>query len=73
MSHKIQNTSIFNSSNEIKKINERDVARTPANILDGTLCNNSERLEITIFTKLFILDVCGMVTTPQNKKLTRNK
>ena len=32
MSHKIQNTGIFNSSNEIKKINKRDVARTPANI-----------------------------------------
>ena len=37
---------------------------------DGALRNNGERLENDIFAKLFILDVCGVVTTPQNNKLT---
>ena len=32
MSHRLQNTSQFNSSNEIKKINNRGLPRTPANI-----------------------------------------
>ena len=71
MSHRLQNTSVFNSSNEIKKINNRGVARTPANIKDRALCNNSERFENTIFAKLFILDVCGVLTTPQDNKVTR--
>ena len=43
MSYRLQNTSLFNSSNDIKKINYKGVARTPANISDGALCNNSER------------------------------
>ena len=63
MSHRLQNTSVFNSSNEIKKINNRGA-------LDRALCNDSERFENTIFAKLFILDVCGVLTTPQDNKVT---
>ena len=32
MSHRLQNTSVFNSSNKIKKIYNRGVARTPENM-----------------------------------------
>ena len=64
MSHRLQNTSVFNSSNEIKKINNRGA-------LDRALCNDSEQFENTIFAKLFILDVCGVLTTPQDNKVTR--
>ena len=70
MSHRLQNTSVFNSSNKIKKIYNRGVARTPENMEDGVLCSNSERLEDIIFAKLFIFDVCGVVTTRQDNKLT---
>ena len=53
MSHRLQNTRVLNFSKEIKKINNRGVARTTANIYDGALCNNNERLEnnISVYSK----------------------